>query len=78
YHVTCSDIGSLPDLTITIGGAQYPVPAAAYISQFSGSCTSGFQTTAGPWILGDIFIREYFVAFDRSHNRIGFASAAKS
>ncbi|CAN2390846.1 A1 Propeptide, partial [Pristimantis euphronides] len=77
YHVTCSAAGSLPELIITIGGKPYPVPAAAYISQVSGSCTSGFQTTAGPWILGDIFIREYFVAFDRGSNRVGFAAAVK-
>ncbi|XP_073506074.1 pepsin A-like [Phyllobates terribilis] len=78
YHVTCSDISSLPDVIITINGMKYPVPATAYISQFSGSCTSGFQVTSGPWILGDIFIREYFVAFDRSRNRVGFARAQKA
>ncbi|XP_069833147.1 pepsin A-like [Dendropsophus ebraccatus] len=78
YHVTCDHIGSLPDMTITIDGMKYTVPAAAYISQVSGSCSSGFQTTSGPWILGDIFIREYFVAFDRSNNRVGFALAVKS
>ncbi|XP_071982604.1 pepsin A-like [Engystomops pustulosus] len=78
YHVTCNTISSLPDMTITINGMKYLVPASAYISQFSGSCTSGFQTTEGPWILGDIFIREYFVAFDRSSNRLGFATAVKS
>ncbi|XP_069584599.1 pepsin A-like [Ranitomeya imitator] len=78
YHVTYNAISSLPDVIITINGMKYPVPATAYISQFSGSCTSGFQVTSGPWILGDIFIREYFVAFDRSRNRVGFAQAVRS
>ncbi|XP_056393561.1 pepsin A-like [Hyla sarda] len=78
YHVTCDHVSSLPDMIITINGMEYTVPAAAYITQFSGSCTSGFQTTSGPWILGDIFIREYFVAFDRGSNRVGFAPAVKS
>ncbi|XP_040276550.1 pepsin A-like [Bufo bufo] len=78
YHVTCDHVSSLPDMTITINGMTYSVPAAAYINQFSGSCSSGFQNTSGPWILGDIFIREYFVAFDRSSNRVGFAQAVKS
>ncbi|XP_063781890.1 pepsin A-like isoform X2 [Pseudophryne corroboree] len=77
YNVNCNEIRSLPDIIITIDGMDYPIPASAYINQFPGSCSSGFQSTSGPWILGDIFIREYFVVFDRSNNRVGFASAVK-
>ncbi|XP_053305954.1 pepsin A-like [Spea bombifrons] len=78
YTVSCDSVGSLPDIIITINGVKYPLPASAYINQFPGSCSSGFQTTSGLWILGDIFIRQYFVVFDRGNNRVGFAPAIKS
>ncbi|XP_075034207.1 pepsin A-like [Mixophyes fleayi] len=78
YNVNCNKISSLPDIIITIDGMNYNLPASAYINQFPGSCSSGFQSTSGLWILGDIFIREYFVVFDRSNNRVGFAPIVKS
>ncbi|KAE8628414.1 hypothetical protein XENTR_v10000001 [Xenopus tropicalis] len=77
FTVSCESVSSLPEIIITINGIGYPLPARAYISQFPGSCSSGFQATSGPWILGDIFLREYFTVFDRGNNRIGFAPAPK-
>ncbi|ELK05888.1 Chymosin [Pteropus alecto] len=40
-------------------------------------CTSGFQgeDDSQLWILGDVFIREYFSVFDRANNRVGLAKA---
>ncbi|XP_069059183.1 pepsin A-like [Pleurodeles waltl] len=76
YVVNCNSISSLPDIIFTINGVQYPVPATAYINQSQNSCSSNFQDTTGVWILGDVFIREYYVVFDRAANYIGLATVA--
>ncbi|XP_051891104.1 pepsin A-like [Pristis pectinata] len=74
YTINCNDMSSMPDVVFTINGYDFPLPASAYTLEVS--CSSGFGITGGNlWILGDVFIREYYSIFDVGNNRVGLAKA---
>ncbi|XP_054836902.1 gastricsin-like [Eublepharis macularius] len=83
YAVSCSTIQNLPTISFTINGISFPLPPTAYILNNNGYCTVGIEPTYLPsqngqplWILGDVFLRQYYSVYDMGNNRIGFATAA--
>uniref|UniRef100_A0A8C4UFU1 pepsin A n=1 Tax=Falco tinnunculus TaxID=100819 RepID=A0A8C4UFU1_FALTI len=78
-EVSCSAVSSLPDIVFNINGEAFPVPASAYVIQSEGTCILGLQGMNLPsqsgelWILGDVFIREYYVIFNRANNMVGLS-----
>ncbi|KAM9325265.1 pepsin A-like [Gastrophryne carolinensis] len=82
YVINCNNISNMPTVVITINGIQYPLSPSAYVRQNQEGCTSGFQamnlpTNSGDlWILGDVFIRQYYVVFDRANNNVAMAPVA--
>ena len=82
----CSNVGSLPTVTIVIDGTQYELSGSDYVWQIQEDgetvCMNGFMAMNMPaqlentLILGDIFIRKFYTHFDFGGNRVGFALAA--
>lgn len=73
--IDCSEVDDLPVLKLYIGGAMLGVPPSAYVIQSEGYCLVGIQTmNTDFWVLGDIFLGQYYSEFDLGQNRIGFAS----
>ncbi|XP_069481352.1 gastricsin-like [Ambystoma mexicanum] len=83
YVVSCSSLQSLPTLSFTIAGNSLPLPPSAYILQSNGECSVGIMPTYLPsqdgqplWIMGDVFLRQYYSIYDVTNNQVGFATAA--
>jgi len=83
WSVDCT--ASIPDLSFTLGGKTFALTKADLTLQSSGStCILGLMgmdipAPNGPlWILGDVFMRKYYVEFDYGQGRVGIATAASS
>ncbi|PIO72473.1 hypothetical protein TELCIR_05593 [Teladorsagia circumcincta] len=79
--IDCSTIPQLPAITFTVGKHKVVLRGSDYIVKMSStSCLSGFQPANIPsssgdhWVLGDVFIRNYYTIFDRGNLRIGLAT----
>ncbi|PKU28774.1 gastricsin isoform x2 [Limosa lapponica baueri] len=80
YAVDCNQIQNMPIITFIINGTRLPLHPSAYVLNDNGYCTLGIEATYLPsqngqplWILGDVFLKEYYTVFDMANNRVGFA-----
>jgi len=81
YTIDCSK--DIPNLSFTLGGKEFALTKEDLTLQSSGStCVLGLMgvdvpAPRGPlWILGDVFMRKYYVEFDWGNKRLGIAKAA--
>lgn len=76
YVVPCNE--DMPSVAFAVGGRDLVLAPRDLIADRDGdSCLLGLESTALPfWILGDVFLRKFFVKFDWGRKRVGFALAA--
>ena len=82
YTIDCAAVPNLPDLEFTINGKPFKVPGKDLVIQAQGTCLfalMGMDIPTGPkWILGDVFMRQYYTIFDYGQERVGFATPVSS
>jgi len=83
WTVDCS--ADLPPLSFTLGGKDYSLSKDDLILGQQGStCILGLMgvdvpAPRGPlWILGDVFMRKYYVQFDWGNKRLGLAESVST
>ncbi|CAE7656272.1 ctsd, partial [Symbiodinium sp. CCMP2456] len=79
WVLDCS--GSLPRLTFVIDGKDYELTGEDLIMERQDNlCLLGLQANDGftpHWVLGNVFMRKFYVQFDYGQRRIGFAKASR-
>jgi hypothetical protein len=80
YTVDCDKVNSIPDITWTIDGKDYTVAGSKLVIQSSSMCLFAmmgmdFPAPGPQWILGDVFMREFYTIFDYENQKVGFAKA---
>jgi hypothetical protein len=82
YAIDCSKVDDIPEIVFTIAGTNYAIPGPKTVLQAQGTCLFAFMGMDFPppgsqWILGDVFMREYYTVFNYLDKTIGFAKAKK-
>jgi hypothetical protein len=81
YQIDCNKKDA-PDIEFTLGGEVYNLKFEDYIIRNQGMCLFAMMGVdmpppAGPlWILGDVFMRKYYVKFDYGKKAVAIATAA--
>ncbi|XP_018397794.1 PREDICTED: lysosomal aspartic protease-like [Cyphomyrmex costatus] len=81
--VDCNKIPSLPNISFVLNGVSFNLTSEDYINKVvvndTIKCVSAFEgldvdeVISDKWVLGNVFIRRYYIEFDMKKNRVGFA-----
>ena len=85
YAIDCSKLDAKPAITFTLGGASFSLQPHDYVIQAPGTPVCLFAMMGidipepnGPlWILGDVFMRQYYTVFDWGGKQLRIAKAKR-
>lgn len=81
YSIDCA-MKNAPDIEFTLGGKKFALAFEDYVINEGKTCLFGMMgmdmpAPQGPlWILGDVFMKKYYVKFDYGNKSVGIATAA--
>jgi len=82
FALECDKVESAPNVTFTLGGGweeegtDFTLEAKDLLVdslKFGSTCGLAIQPGGDQWILGDVFMRKYYVQFDYGQKRLGIA-----
>jgi hypothetical protein len=78
YTIDCYKVSEIPDVVFSINGHDFTIPGKDTVIQDQDTCLFAFMgvdfSGSGPhWILGDVFMRQYYTVFNYLDKTIGFA-----
>ncbi|KAG0736476.1 hypothetical protein G6F62_008483 [Rhizopus arrhizus] len=79
YYIPCGLKGKLSDIILDVHNHSLSISSNDYIlfphETFTDLCLSGLSShgRADQWILGDIFLKNYYTIFDLENTRLGMA-----
>lgn len=82
FIMPCQMKNATPQLSFMLNGMEFALDAEdLFPLEYAGQCVLGMQHMQGrlnnTWILGNVFMRKFYVAFDFEQSRIGFATASR-
>jgi hypothetical protein len=78
----CSNLATLPTISVLVGDAAYDLDPEDYVDNMDGECELALMPMdvpppQGPLVvLGEPFLRKYYTVYDFDERRVGFATAA--
>lgn len=80
FTVDCDKLDEIPEISWKIDGVDYAVQGKDLVIQSAGTCVFAmmgmdFPAPGPQWILGDVFMRQYYTIFDYSGEQIGLAQS---